>query len=1025
MNNEQNCPRVSVVIIAYNDETHIERAIQSVCNQTERNIEIICVDDGSTDTTCDRMRRSAERDERIRVITQPNGGIVSARAAGLQQAIGEYTLLLDSDDLLMPKAIETACDAADASSADVLEFGVDFVEDADTPPDKETMRWLRQHFSMDRPLPETDHGPALVKTCFVEMMIPSTVWNKLYKTELLRAALQYYDGEWVCMLEDMLITLMVLCRAEHYARIPSTLYVHFVGGGMSAPGAGLNSHETVKNAATMWMPVKLAREWLEKMEYPLDEIADGMAAYNELVCDALIDRFLNRCAPEFRSEFLEWLFQCCEEKEFCELISEAVSRQQGYLENLEEIRREIEVQNRQLSKKTEAQQAQIDQLEEQNRYLSEKTEAQQAQIDQLEAQNRYLSESFDTISNAFFWKITKPARFTLDVMKWAAQPYVDKGILRKGLYSLRTNGPRVTWQKAMQKIYSGDSFAQVAKQALFTEEELAQQRKHRFSKDVKFSIVVPLYNTPESFLREMIESVLAQTYADWELCMADGSDAQHADVQRICKEYVCRDNRIRYQKLEKNLGISGNTNACLEMVTGEYIGLFDHDDLLHPAALFEVMRTIENTGADFVYTDEAVFVSPDINKISNVHFKPDFAPDNLRANNYICHFTLFKRSLLDQVGSFDPACDGSQDHDMVLRLTEKAQRVTHIPEILYYWRAHTGSVAESPGEKPYVIEAGIRATEKQLERLGLEGSVAPVQPGQPIYRIRYAIKGKPMVSILIANHEHKMNVEKCLTSIFEKTTWPDYEIVIIENKNNLREHFSRYKEIQRKHNNVRIVEWDKTDNSSAISNYGAQFCTGEYLLLLNSDIEVITPDWIEEMLMLAQREDVGAVGAKLYYPDNTIQSAGICLGMRGTAGSFFQHVSRNSIGYMGRLLYVQNVSAVSSACMMLRREIWDKMGGLDEGFQASFNDIDMCMRMRKAGYFIVWTPYAELIHYKSKSRRREDIPEKQKHFEGEALRFQARWAKELEAGDPYYNPNFSLDRSDFFVKPDIQQYDAR
>ena len=927
------------------------------------------------------MRRSAERDERIRVITQPNGGIVSARAAGLQQAIGEYTLLLDSDDLLTPKAIETACDAADASSADVLEFGVDFVEDADTPPDKETMRWLRQHFSMDRPLPETDHGPALVKTCFVEMMIPSSVWNKLYKTELLCAALQYYDGEWVCMLEDMLITLMVLCRAEHYARIPSTLYVHFVGGGMSAPGAGLNSHETVKNAATMWMPVKLAREWLKKMEYPLDEIADGMAAYNELVCDTLIDRFLNRCAPEFRSEFLEWLFQCCEEKEFCELISEAVSRQQGYLENLEEIRREIEVQNRQLS------------------------------------------ESFDTISNAFFWKITKPARFILDVMKLAARPHAEKGLLRKGLYSLWTNGPCVMWQKAVQKIYSGDSFAQVAKQALFTEEELAQQRKHRFSRKIKFSIVVPLYNTPETFLREMIESVHAQTYADWELCMADGSNAEHSDVERICREYAKKDNRIHYRKLEKNLGISGNTNACLEMAQGDYIGLFDHDDLLHPAALYEVMRTIENTGADFVYTDETTFhETPEDAYLP--HFKPDFAPDNLRANNYICHFTVFMRSLLDQVGPFDPACDGSQDHDMVLRLTEKAKRVAHISEILYYWRAHAGSVAESAGIKPYVIQAGIRAVEKQLERLGLEGKVEPVRPGMPIYRTRYVIKGKPKVSILIPNYEHIHDLRTCLKSIFNKTTWPNYEIVIVENNSTSRELFAYYEDIRREHANVRVVTWEGQFNYSAINNYGAQFCTGEYLLLLDNDTEVISPDWIEEMLMFAQRPDVGAVGAKLYYPDKTIQHAGVCLGLGGVAGHYYQHAPKENLGYMGRLLYSQNMTAVTAACMLLRRDVWEKVNGLDEDWAMAFNDVDLCIRIRKAGYLIVWTPFAELYHHESKSRGTEDTPKKQARFRSEVLRFQQRWKKELEAGDPYYNPNLALDRWVFSAVPVMQPHDA-
>ena len=649
---------------------------------------------------------------------------------------------------------------------------------------------------------------------------------------------------------------------------------------------------------------------------------------------------------------------------------------------------------------------------------------QQERIERLEAQNRYLQESFNIIANSTCWKITKPVRAVLDELKRLPQPSTENALIRKGLYSLRTNGLRVTWYKTVNKLNYSRAYKRLAKQALFTKEELAGQQEHVFPRRIKFSVVVPLYNTPERFLRAMIESVQAQTYAGWELCMADGSDAQHGEVTRICWEYARRDKRIRYRRLEKNLGISGNTNACLEMATGDYIGLFDHDDLLHPAALYEVMRTIENTGADFVYTDESTFHdTPEDAYLP--HFKPDFAPDNLRANNYICHFTVFKRSLLDQVGPFDPDCDGSQDHDMVLRLTEKARRVAHIPEILYYWRAHAGSVAESTGVKPYVIEAGIRAVEKQLERLGLEGKVEPVRPGMSFYRIRYAVAGTPKVSILIPNYEHINDLRTCLNSIFYKTTWPDYEIVIVENNSTSRKLFAYYENIQREHANVRVVTWEGKFNYSTVNNYGARFCTGDYLLLLNNDIEVITPEWIEEMLMFAQRADVGAVGAKLYYPDRTIQHAGVCLGLGGVAGHYFHHMSQENVGYMGRLLYPQNMAAVTAACMLLRREIWDKVGGLDEDWAVAFNDVDLCMRIRKAGYLIVWTPYAELIHYESKSRGQDDTPQKRKRFEDEVLRFQSRWAKELEAGDPYYNPNFTLNRSDFVVKPDVRQYDAR
>lgn len=666
-------------------------------------------------------------------------------------------------------------------------------------------------------------------------------------------------------------------------------------------------------------------------------------------------------------------------------------------------------------------QKQEQRLAEQSQIIREQAE----RISQLEKQNLQLKENYETISNSICWKITKPVRFTLDVIKWSARIPRKAGLLKKGLYSLRYNGPRATWHKAVDKINS-NNIAQTVKYPLFSDEELALQREHTFTQKIRFSIVVPLYNTPARFLREMIKSVLAQSYTDWELCMADGSGPWHGAVRRICQKYMQQDNRIRYEKLEKNLGISGNTNACLAMATGDYIGLLDHDDLLHPAALYEVMRTIENTGADFIYTDEAVFESPDIKNITTIHFKPDYAPDNLRANNYICHFTVFKRALLETVGSFDAGCDGSQDHDMILRLTENARRVAHIPEVLYYWRSHAGSVAESPGVKPYVFKAGVRAVEKQLERLGLEGSAAPVQPGQPIYRIRYAVKGTPKVSILIVNHEGIENIKKCLNSVFEKTTWPNYEIVIVENENSPRDIFSEYKKLQRNHENMRVVTWGKKENSSKTNNYGAQFCTGEYLLLLSNDTEVITPDWIQEMIMLAQREDVGAVGAMLYYPDDTIRHAGVCLGMGEVAGDFFQHVEKDNTGYMGRLLYAQNVSSVAASCMLLRRDVWEKLGGLNKSWSAPFNGTDLCLRIRQAGYLIAWTPFAKL--YQSDSTVLESCPppkKNQKRLEREVLRFKTQWAKELEAGDPYFNPNFALDRSDFYIKPDLQRHDAR
>ncbi|MBQ6249041.1 MAG: glycosyltransferase family 2 protein [Oscillospiraceae bacterium] len=598
------------------------------------------------------------------------------------------------------------------------------------------------------------------------------------------------------------------------------------------------------------------------------------------------------------------------------------------------------------------------------------------------------------------------------------------GLVRKGISSLRTNGWRITWRKTVALLRATDNYRPIARQPLFSEAELAEQRRHVVPRDIRFSIIVPLYNTPERFLREMMDSVLAQTYGGWQLCLADGSDGEHGDVASVCREYMAADSRIRYRKLPQNLGISGNTNAALALADGEYIALLDHDDVLHPAALYEVMRSIERTGADFIYTDESIF-HKDPRDAYMAHCKPAFAPDTLRSNNYICHFTAFQRSLLDEAGLFDPECDGSQGHDMVLRLTEKARRVAHIPEVLYYWRAHGGSVAGSPDTKPYVVNAGVRAVEKQLRRLGLAGTVAPAAPGQTVYRIRYAVQGSPKVSILIPNYEHLDDLRACLTSIFEKTTWPNYEIVIVENNSTSPALFAYYEALQQGHDNVRVVTWEGAFNYSAINNFGARYCTGDYLLLLNNDTVVITPDWLQEMLMFAQRGDVGAVGAMLYYADGTVQHAGVTVGLGSVAGHPDRYVRRGDSGYFGRLLYAQNLSAVTGACLMVPRAVWDTVGGLDEGYAVAYNDVDLCLRIREAGYLIVWTPHAELYHCEYKSRGLDDTPEKRQRYLDEVRRFRTRWAKVLEDGDPYYNPNLSTAGEDYSFNPTVGQYDAR
>lgn len=584
--------------------------------------------------------------------------------------------------------------------------------------------------------------------------------------------------------------------------------------------------------------------------------------------------------------------------------------------------------------------------------------------------------------------------------------YLKKNGLRATVYRvLKGAGPMPVDKRKLKKI---------AEDYYISAQRREQEENAQFPKDVKFSVLVPLYNTPDSFLKAMIESVQAQTYKNWELCLADGSDSEHSFVGEICKKYAGKDERIKYEKLEKNLGISENTNACIRMATGEYIALFDHDDLLHPSALYEVMRAICEHGADFIYTDENTF-SEEPRDAYNPHFKPDFSPDTLRSYNYICHLSAFSRELLDSVGYFRSEYDGSQDYDLILRLTEKAKKVFHIRKILYYWRAHKNSVAQDVGAKPYTVTAAKKALAAHLERCGLKGEV--LDSSVPTtYHIKYEIDGNPLISVIIPNKDHTDDLDICLKSLYEKSSYKNFEVIIVENNSTEKETFEYYEAIAQKHGNIKIVKWEGNFNYSAINNFGVNYAKGEFILLLNNDVEIINGSCLEEMLMFAQRKDVGAVGAKLYYSDDTVQHAGVILGLGGTAGHAHKHFGRSHPGYMARASIAQNLSACTAACLMMRRDVFDEVGGLDENFEVAFNDVDLCMKIRKKGYLVVFTPYAELYHYESKSRGNDSTPEKLERFRGEIDRFKEKWKKQLDDGDPYYNPNLTLTRDDFSLK---------
>ena len=628
-----------------------------------------------------------------------------------------------------------------------------------------------------------------------------------------------------------------------------------------------------------------------------------------------------------------------------------------------------------------------------------------------------LEKTLSDVTNSTFWKLTWPMRYAVSKSRqiWHTFP------LFVFLHDLRAMGVEGVREQARarreyavlfpSKTLRADRFAPV--------ELLVKQASHQPGGEAgpKISIVVPLYNTPLNFLEELLDSVVNQTYRNWELCCVDAG--QDTAVGQHVQARAKADPRIRYQKLTENEGIAGNTNHGFELATGDYIALLDHDDILHPCALWYTAQAIVEQGADFVYTDEATFEG----KVENVvlyHFKPDFMLDNLRSNNYICHLTTFSKVLMEQAGGGERAeYNGSQDYDLFLRLTEKARKIAHIPHALYYWRSSPNSTASDISAKTYCIDAGIAALKAHYARCGVAVDDVTLIPGTPgYYKTDYTMAHPGRVSILIPTCDHIRDLETCVESIYARTTYPDFEILLIENNSKEEQTFRSYERMRKEHpDTLKVLTWQgKGFNYSALNNFGARYATGEYLLLLNNDTEVITPGWLEEMVMYAQQKRVGCVGAKLLYPDDTIQHAGVGFGIGGVAGHLHKYFPATSDGYMGRLNYVQDVYGDTAACLLIRKEIYDEVHGLDESYAVAFNDVDFCVRVREAGYTNVFTPFAQLYHYESKSRGMEDNPEKQKRFQGEVLRFQARWGDLLAKGDPCTNPNFDIQREDFSLK---------
>ena len=529
-------------------------------------------------------------------------------------------------------------------------------------------------------------------------------------------------------------------------------------------------------------------------------------------------------------------------------------------------------------------------------------------------------------------------------------------------------------------------------------------RARFFSYRPKFSVIMPVYNTPARHLVAAIESVRAQCYPFWELCVADDGSADPT-IGKILKDYAGQDPRIKLRFLDGRHGIAGASNAALELATGEFVAFLDHDDEFAPWALYEVARALNNDPTlDVIYSDEDKLEAD--GRRANPFFKPDFSPETLLSMNYVGHLLVARRALVEGVGRFRLGFDGSQDHDLVLRLTEGTVRVAHIPKVLYHWRKAPGSAAGDVSAKPYAIKAAVRAIEEALQRRGLSGTAEPVLPG--LYRIRWHLKDTPLVSIIIPVRDRVDVLSRCVKSIFEKSTYRNWELLIVNNQSSEAETL-RFLDQLSKLPNVTVLDYNDRFNFSKINNFAVNHARGGVLLFLNNDVEVVTPSWLEELLGYAEQPAIGAVGAKLLLPDGRIQHGGVVLGLSGGADHAFYGLPGDEPGYFGLAAVARNCAAVTAACLMTRRRVFEEVGGFDPSLDVAFNDVDLCLKMLAAGYRVVWTPFAVLYHYESSTRRKAHPVENTRYF-------LKKWGDLIRRGDPYYNPNLALDRFDFNIR---------
>ena len=759
---------------------------------------------------------------------------------------------------------------------------------------------------------------------------------------------------------------------------------------------------------------------LQIERYELSELYKTMADRDKQIASltqAVVDRDiqisdLNKAAAERDGQIVN--------------LNQVVAERDGQIVNLNQVVAERDGQVVNLNQVLAERDGQVVNL---NQVLAER-DGQVVNLNQVVAEREQQIAEFLRTSS---WRLTAPLRMIKIVWRKLSQFILRGGGFTKSTLKAFEIFKREGWQGVKQRLFAvhfsknhpaiivengqiveGNDYSEwVRRYDTLTDENRKRmnERIDKFEKMPLISVVMPTYNSNHEWLVEAIESVRMQIYPYWELCIADDAST-NGTTRQILERYNKMDSRIKIVFREKNGHISASSNSSLKLAIGEFIALLDHDDLLAEDALFWVAHAVnESPDAQLLYSDEDKI--DELGRRYDPYFKSDWNPDLFLSHNMISHLGVYRADLVRKIGGFREGYEGSQDYDLALRCIEQLvpQQIVHIPKVLYHWRSHPGSAAKAASVKTYAQSAGKRALNDHFARVGASAKAELTWWG--MYRAHYDLQDPaPLVSLIIPTRNSLSLIQKCVQSILDKTTYENYEIIIVDNNSDDSETLNYFTGLV-SDNRIRVLRDERPFNYSALNNSAVLHAQGEYIGLINNDIEVITPQWLDEVISLASQTGVGAVGACLWYPNDTLQHGGCITGIFGLAGHIHRHLPKGQLGYFGRAQLIQTISVVTAACMVIRKSIYQEVGGLDEiNLKVAFNDVDFCLRVREAGYRNIWTPYAELYHHESATRGIDDTPEKQMRFRDEVCYMQKRWAETLFT-DPAYNPNLTLEREDY------------